>query len=250
MTRKSLIIFSAVIILLSFASLYLFLRERRAAKEDVDFEGRTYRNEVYGYRMYFPLGWEIEEKEERKFSFFHSALENEKFSENREFWNTYKQDFGINLVGVSPLTHIDGEINYNIEKHIYLNENNFTLRQWYNLAALAEAFSSAKISEGDFIRTRNSIMEEDVEADDIEEVFDPWMPRGEVIQVGNKDVLKTTFPRAHRYQGYQYYIFPFKDYFFVFHFGYGGPVIPRDMWQRSDRHIKDMIKSLQPLQEE
>lgn len=246
MSRKSIIILSSIIILLVLGSVYLVLRRDRGVEEEVEFDERIYQNEELGYAMSFPEEWNIEAIDEGDFQFFHPALEEEKLAQE-DFLGMYRQIFGIVLVGASPLTYIDGTINYNIEKHVYSRKEEVTPRQWYDVVALSEAFSSGRISEGNFIRMKNEVLREGREISSEEYVFDPWIPRGEKIRIGNRDVLKVTMPTDRRYDGHQYYIVSEGDYLFVFRFGYGGPILPREIWERATRHVRGMIYSLEVL---
>jgi hypothetical protein len=190
--------------------------------------------------MNYPLSWEIREK--RNLTSFYSNTRNEEILQTTINLDTYNQIFGVDLVGTSPLTYIDGVINYNIEKDVYRNSNNFTVRQWYDIAVLLEAYNSQKISETDFIKISSKVLnEEDILK---ERIYDPWIPEGKIIKIGDKDVFETTRLGDNRYDGYQYYITVLGDYVFVFQFGYGGLVIPREMWQRSANHVRGIIWSL------
>jgi len=222
-------------------SLYLYLGSREEPLgEDVEIGGRVYRNESLGYEMNYPEFWEIREK--KNLTSFYSNITSEDNPQTTVDLETYKQIFGIDLVGTSPLTYIDGVISYNIEKSVYRNNNNFTVRQWYDIVALLESYNAQKISETDFIKISSKVLK----GEEIlkEKVFDPWIPEGEVVKIGNKEVLKTTRFGDNRYDGYQYYITALGEYIFVFHFGYGGLVIPREMWQRNDNHVRGIIWSL------
>ncbi len=210
--------------------------------EGVDLTGRVYTNEELGYSMNYPHNWEVEEM--RTLRYFHPVIpENSDLQTTIDF-STYRPLFGVNLVGASPLTYIDGVISYNIEKHVYLNNNDFTARQWYEVAVLVENYGAKKISEADFIRISNRLIEREEYISEDERVFDPWMSQGELKKTGKKEFLSATRVGGSRYDGYQYYVVTAGDYVFVFNFGYGGPVIPREMWKRSDGHINDMIRSL------
>jgi len=247
MSRKKIIIFSGIIILFILASLYIVLRRDDDPGEEMEIGDRVYHNEELGYAMNFPTGWNVEEIESRDLDLFHDALSEERILEDDFFRNNYSQAFGINLVGDSPLTHIDGTISYNIKKHVYLNREGFSLREWYDIAVLAEAFSSGRIRESVFIRTRRQILEEERDLPSEKYIYDPWMPRGKIVDIAGRDALKVTFPGDRRYEGYQYYITLVDDYIFVFHFGYGGPVVPREMWERTARHVEGMIYSIEVL---
>ena len=223
-------------------SLFLYLRSGDDSYEEEELRGRIYRNEEVGYEMNYPAGWEVEERKD--FSFFHSAIDNKDFLRMGVDLDNYMEISGISLVGSSPLTYIDGTIDYNIEQGVYFNKDELTVRQWYDIAVLMEAYHVQKIGEADFIRIRNTIIREGEVKEEREKVFDPWVSRGSLIKVGRKEVLKATWISGHRYDGFQYYITSVGDYIFVFHFGYGGVVTPREMWQRSDRHIREMLNSL------
>jgi hypothetical protein len=227
-------------------SLYLYLGNReKPLDEDVEVGARVYQNKTLGYQLNYPPSWEIREK--RDLSYFYperTDLTEPQTSINLE---TYKQIYGVDLVGTSPLNYIDGTINYNIEKEIYLNLNNLTVRQWYDIAVLLQNYNAQKIRESDFIKTTNKVLKEGAIVEDKDKIFDPWTAEGELINIGNKDVLRVTRPGDSRYEGYQYYILSFSDYIFVFYFGYGGLVVPREMWQRSNNHMKGIIWSLKLL---
>lgn len=241
MTKLKTTLIIVVAILFFSLSLYLYLANKsEPLDEDVEVGGRVYRNENLGYQMNYPSSWEILEK--RNLSSFYPNIRSEDRPQTTIDLETYNQIFGVDLVGTSPLTYIDGVINYNIEKTVYRNSNNFTVRQWYDVAILLEAYNSQKITETDFIKISNKVLKEGTILE--EKIYDPWTPEGEVIKIGKKDVLKTTRLGDNRYDGYQYYITVFGGYVFVFHFGYGGLVIPREMWQRSDNHVKGIIWSL------
>ncbi len=241
MTKLKTTLIIVVAILFFSLSLYLYLGNREEPlDEDVEIGARVYRNENLSYEMNYPATWEIREK--RNLTSFYSNIRNEESPQTTINLDTYNQIFGIDLVGTSPLTYIDGVINYNIEKAVYLNSNNFTVRQWYDIAVLLEAYNSQKISETDFIKISSRVLRE--EEISKERIYDPWTPEGKIIKIGNKDVLKTNRLGDNRHDGYQYYIIAYGEYIFVFHFGYGGIVIPREMWQRSDNHLKGIIWSL------
>jgi len=223
-------------------SLFLYLRSGEDDYEEEELRGRIYRNEDFGYEMSYPTGWEVREK--RDLSFFHPAIDNKDFLRMGVDLDNYIEISGISLVGSSPLTYIDGTIDYNIEQSAYFNKDALTVRQWYDIAVLMEAYHTQKIGEADFVRMRNTIIGEGEIKEERGRVFDPWISRGSSIKVGRKEVLKTTWAGGHRYDGFQYYITSIDDYIFVFYFGYGGTVTPREMWQRSDRHVKEMINSL------
>ncbi len=245
MSKKTIIIIVVGAFLLFAGSIFLFLKNREdGAKNDKDIEGSVYRNEEYRYRMIYPLNWEVEEK--RNLSYFYSLSE-EDLPKIEGSWDTYKQIFGVDFKGVSPLTYIDGQVDYNIEKIIYPNKNGFTAKQWYELAALVQAWSSEKISEADFIKISKRLIEKKEGIKDSDDVFDPWFSRGEEVEIEGKKVIKASHLGDFRYDGYQYYVLNFQDYIFVFSFGYGGPVVPREMWERSDNHVRNMISSLGAL---
>jgi len=241
-TKVVLIVIFAV--LLFVLSVFLYLQSRSSAVDPSELDGRVYRNERFSYAMNYPYEWEIEEREGG--DYFHQTAFSRELPAMGFDWGTYRSEFGSELQGASPLTYIDGTVDYNIEKRIYPNINEFTLQQWYNLAVLAEALSSQKMSESRFVRLTRELIE-NRSLSDKEGVFDPWMSRGSVIKIGNRDVLKATRVGDHQYDGYQYYIFRYDEHIFVFHFGFGGPVIPREMWERSDRFVKEMILSLRDL---
>jgi hypothetical protein len=227
-------------------SLYLYLGNReKPLDEDVEVGARVYQNKALGYQLNYPPSWEIREK--RDLSYFYSERTDVTEPQTSINLETYKQMYGVDLIGTSPLNYIDGTINYNIEKEIYPNLNNFTVRQWYDVAVLLQNYNAQKIRESDFIKIGNKILKEGAIVEDKDKIFDPWTPEGEVINIGSKDVLKVIRSGDSRYEGYQYYIVSFSDYIFVFHFGYGGLVVPREMWQRSNNHMKGIIWSLKPL---
>jgi len=207
--------------------------------------GKTYTNEEIGYVMSYPIDWEVEERTDSEL--FHPKLDDGKDLQTEIDLDTFSYIFGTDLVGQSPLTYIEGTINYNIEKRVYLNQNEFTVRQWYDIVALMEAYVSRRISEAEFIRISNEVVDKGYITSEREKIFDPWIPKGEITEIGKKDVLKTTRIGDHRYNGYQYYLISVDDYIFVFSFGYGGAVIPREMWSRSDRHIREMIRTLKMI---
>ncbi len=239
--KKTLIIITAGLFFLG--SVFLYLRSGSDDhEEDTELTERAYRNEDFGYGMNYPSGWDIREK--RSLSYFHSALEENDLLATTIDLSTYEEVFGIDLVGSSPLTYIDGSVDYNIEQSVYLNKNDFSAKQWYNIAALAEAHSIRKISGAELIAMSNEVVQRGSISDQKEKVFDPWISRGDLIRIQGKEVLKTTQIGDHRYAGYQHYITPVDDYIFVFRFGYGGAITPREMWQRSDRHVREMIGSL------
>ncbi len=246
MSKKRIALILVTAFLFFSASVFLFFRDG----DDVDESspepgGRTYTNEEIGYVMGYPIDWEV--REIAGSELFHPKIDDGKDLQTEIDLDTYSYIFGTDLVGQSPLTYIDGTINYNIEKRVYLNQNGFTVRQWYEIVALIEAYVSRKISEAEFIRISNEVINEGYIVSEREKIFDPWIPRGEIMKVGEKDVLETTRIGDHRYDGYQYYLTSVDDYIFVFSFGYGGVVIPREMWTRSDRHIREMIKTLKMI---
>jgi len=230
---------------LFFGIFYFYLREGDPEKEEDDdiYVGEVYESEEFGYSIIYPREWEL--NEDVTLSFFHHALREDYYSQRKIDFNTYYQVSGVNFSGKSPLVYIDGEIGYNIEKRVYININLFTARQWYDVAATADARDDGKISSADFIRRTNQIIEEGDVQEDREKIFDPWMTQGHEIKVGDKNVLKVTKEGDHRYDGYQYYIFSYGRYIFVFRFGYGGPVLPREMWHRNDNHVKEIIASME-----
>ncbi len=243
MTKAKIILIITVAVVFFSLSLYLYFGSKKEPLgEDVEVGSRVYRNENLGYEINYPASWEIREK--RNLVSFYLDMISGDIPQTTINLETYNQVFGIDLVGTSPLTYIDGVINYNIEKTIYRNHNNFTARQWYDIAVLLEAYTVQRISEADFIKISSKILREGEIFKEKERIFDPWTPEGKVIKIGNKDVLETTRLGDNRYDGYQYYITALGDYIFVFHFGYGGLVIPREMWQRSHNHIRGIIWSL------
>jgi hypothetical protein len=240
-TKQKTILIIVIAILFFSLSLYLYLGNRtEPLDEDVEVGSRVYRNENLSYEMNYPASWEIREK--RSLTSFYSNIRSEDNPQTTIDLKTYDQIFGVDLVGTSPLTYIDGVINYNIEKNVYQNSSNLTVRQWYDIAVLLEAYSTQKLTETDFIKISSKVLK----GEEIlkERIYDPWTPEGEIIKIGNKDVLKTTRLGDNRYDGYQYYITALGEYIFVFYFGYGGLVIPREMWQRSDNHVRGIIWSL------
>ncbi len=246
MNRKKSTIIIIVAAIFFLASVFLFISNRRGVEDDdSDLLGRTYTNEILGYTMKYPSAWSVEDA--RNLPYFHSAIENNLDLQTEIDLSAYRAVSAVNLIGVSPLTYIDGVINYNIEKHTYRNTNNLLPRQWYEIAVLIEAYDAQKISEAEFIRTSNRIIERGGYIEEEENIFDPWMSRGEEKSIGSKDIVIATRVGGNRYDGYQYYITKVGDYIFVFNFGYGGPIIPREMWGRSDTHVKEMIRSLNIL---
>ncbi len=247
MTRLKIVIIILITAALFFSSLFLYLINREEhEEEEVELVEKIYRNEKLGYTISYPEEWEVREVE--NLSFFHPALVNEDFSQKRMDFKTYKQIFGVDFIGTSPLVYIDGNITYNIEKRVYPNINEFTVRQWYDVAAIADARHAQKISSAHFIRKSNRVIEsKEGISDDGEKIFDPWMTRGKKMMAGEKEVLKTVRDGDYRYDGYQYYTTSLGDYIFVFRFGYGGPVTPREMWERNNMYIKEMIDSLELL---
>jgi hypothetical protein len=240
-TKLKTTLIIVVAILFFSLSLYLYLANRsEPLDENVEIGGRVYRNENLAYEMNYPAPWEIIEK--RNLTSFYSDIRSEDNPQTTINLESYKQIFGIDLVGTSPLTYIDGVINYNIEKNVYRNSNNFTVRQWYDVAVLLEAYNSQKITETDFIKISSKVLKGEGILN--EKIYDPWTPEGEIVKIGSKEVLKTTRLGDNRYDGYQYYVTVLGEYVFVFHFGYGGLVIPREMWERSDNHVRGIIWSL------
>lgn len=237
-----------VVAVISFSfSLYLYLgNKEKPLEEDVEVGARVYQNEALGYQLNYPSSWEIREK--RDLSYFYPERTDITEPQTSINLETYKQIFGVDLVGTSPLNYIDGTIDYNIVKEVYSNLNNFTVRQWYDTAVLFQNYNAQKIKEAEFIKTGNKILEEGAILENKDQIFDPWTPEGKIINIGGKEVLKVTRPGDSRYEGYQYYIVSLSDHIFVFHFGYGGLVVPREMWQRSNNHMKGIIWSLKPLE--
>ncbi len=242
MNRLKITIIFILAVTLFLGSVFVYLRrDGRYVDDGPEVEGEHYSNEEYGYSLIYPLGWDVREKETRA---MFPLISRDSLPQFDGDFETYRQVFRADLEGRSPLTYIEGKIDYSIEKHLYLNTNDFTIRQWYDIAALTDAYSQKKITEGEFIRMSNEVLNRGEVKTSREKIFDPWVSRGEIITVGGKEVLKATSYAKARYDGYQYYITALGDYFFVFRFGYGGAVIPREMWQRSDGHVKNMIRSL------
>ena len=246
MSKSKLTLIAVIALIFFLGSLLLFLTQRDSLFGGApEVSGRSYRNENLGYVMTYPYEWEIRE-DDGEF-YFHPLFANDNLPETEEEWDSYRSNMQITLEGRSPLTYIDGEVRYDIEKTIYLNNNDFEVRKWYDLAAIAEAFFAQKIGEAEFIRLRREIIDNGKLSESNHHVFDPWMSRGNILDVNGRDVLKVVRNGDYQHDGYQYYITQFEDYIFVFHFGYGGPVIPREMWQRSNLHVIDMITSLRSI---
>ncbi len=213
-------------------------------KEDVS--GEIFVNEEMGYSLKHPFGWEIESK--RRLNYLNKGMERAEVKDlDLIDGESYRQIASMDLVGSSPLVYIDGEIKYIIEKNVYPNNNNLTLRQWYDLGMLVLAFEEGIITEGELIQKTNSRINDDIEITEEDGVFNPWVPRGEDIIIGDIDVIKFIMPGDYRYEGYQHYAANIGGYFFVFSFGFGGPVTPREMWNDGDEYVKDMIRSLEIL---
>ncbi len=237
MKKQKVILIVLFAVIFFIGSLYFYLQSREEVTSDYDWdgEGRDYINEDIGYKMKYPITWIMRERED--LTSFYSFREERDLQTSIDL-STYDQFFSIDLVGRSPLTYIDGDINYDIKKGVYLNSNEFTVRQWYDVVVLLEAYTSRKISEGEFTKLSNEVLKEGSLVTKEAGIFDPWTPRGDVVNVGGKDVLMVTRPARTRYDGYQYYIVSLEDNIFVFYFGYGGLVLPREMWHRSDMHIR------------
>ncbi len=218
---------------------------RESPEKEILWEGTVYQNSDLGYFFIYPEDWRIEEKED--LSLFHPSLENSNFLENNIDMKTYEKIFSVNIRGDSSLVYIDGVLQYDIEKDIYLNKNNLTARQWYDIAAIGKAQEEEKITKADFIRKTNSVIERGWIEDERGRVFNPWMPRGNNLKIGKQRIVKTKIPSNGFYEGYQYYILNFKNYILVFSFGYGGVTVPREMWQKNDNYIKDIIQTLGTL---
>ncbi len=244
--NKKLIAFVFLLFVGAIIFSLLFLKEDSDEVEIEDVSGELFTNEELGYSLKHPFGWEVEAK--RRLNYLNKGIER---TEVRDIElideESYRQIASMDLIGSSPLVYIDGEIKYVIEKNVYSNKDNLTLRQWYDLGMLVLAFEEGIITEGELIQSTNSRINDDTEIREDDAIFNPWVPRGEDITINGRDVIKFIMPGDYRYEGYQYYVAAVSDYFFVFNFGFGGPVTPREMWSDNDEYVKDMIRSLEIL---
>ena len=245
MQKRKIFLILAGVLLFFFISLFIFIKKRNVEEEKAITLDRSYINEDLGYKMGYLEGWTVEEVGGN--AYFHPAIANKELLEIFGEWDTYRQTLLVRLKGESSPTNAEEILSYEIDNYIYYNNNNLSPEDWYNTAVLAEALVEGRINNSDFVRLKNKIMSEDFDKNDGEEFFDPWMPRGEIIKVGNKDVLKIDGVGNYLYDGFQYYILSFGEYIFVFRFGYGGLESTREMWKLSDTRIKEMIASLELL---
>lgn len=248
MKQKPVILIIIFILLLSTFFL-IFLKNKNERDEELDKTvGETlleYRNEKYGYKLNYSTNWQVREKE--NFNYFHSLLSNKNLPITHVNWNTYLQGSSIIFSSFSDFTYIEGTREHQIEHHVYPNPHNLSISEWYNLFIITEALHSQRITEADFIRKSKNIIEKGEEIKEEDSLYDPWTPKGEIIKIDKKDVLKTTLPGDYRHNGYQYYILLFNNYFLVFKFGYGGATTNRDLWKSNNEDIIKMIRSIRPL---
>ena len=246
--KKVITIIIAIITILILGSLLL------SSKDDADIINnkldvatlKEYRNEQYGYRFFHVQGWEEREKDIR--GYFHSSLNNtSNLSEIDIDWNTYRQVVNTSFLGNLEFVNRERRQDYLIDHYLYENTNNLTLKQWYDLFVLAEALYSRRITEGEFIRVGNYIIDKEVSLNNELNLYDPWAPRGKFLEINNRPVLKAIFPGDYRYNGYQYYIAAHNNYFLVFRFGYGGLYSTREMWKENDANVKIMLKTIGEL---
>ncbi len=228
-------------ILLTF---FLFsLNEKKDISDKEPEEERLeYYNEKYGYKLSYNNEWETRERE--NLTHFHSLLNNKNLPSTHVNWTTYVQGSSTIFSSFSSFDYIEGAREYQIDHQVYPNPHNLTVRQWYDLFVITEALHSKRITEGDFIRKSKNIIEEQVEIDIKEGLYDPWSPKGEIFKIDRKDVLKVVLPGDYRYSGYQHYILLFNNYFLVFKFGYGGTTTNRDLWKKNNEEIIKIIKSI------
>ncbi len=241
---KKRISITVIISFLIFTSGFLiFIRSREKVKEEAleNIPLNIFVNDKLGYEFGYPLEWHERELDDG--NYIHSAFNNENISEVDVDWRSYEQTFRSAFVGFADFVYIDGAMEYQIEHHVYRNHNELSLSQWYELFVLVEAFNAEKITEAQLIRKISKITEGGSIAN-YDKIFDPWTPRGNVLKIGNKDVLKVTLAGNHRYEGFQYYILSHNNYFFVFSFGYGDRATNRNQWHKNDRGVKNMIKTL------
>lgn len=241
---KKIIIITASI--LSIALLVFFLLssddKNKSSDKTEDNEMQEYYNEKYGYKLNYNKDWETRERD--NLNHFHSLLNNRNLPSTTVNWSTFLQGSSTIFSSFSDFNYIEGVREYQIEHHVYPNPHNLSARQWYDLFVLTEALHTQRITEGDFIRKSKSIIEENKEISIEDGIYDPWSPKGEVIRIDRKDVLKVILPGDYRHSGYQHYIVLFNNYFLVFKFGYGGTSANRSLWKNSNEEIIKMIKSI------
>ncbi len=245
--RKEIKIIAVFVVVFLFLFSIFFLFSKTNKKEtSVQLElDRYYINEDLGYQIGYQEGATI--KEIMGSYYFHSALSSEELLNIFGDWSGYQQIFMTKISGDSSIYSIDGKMLYEIDKYIYLNKEKVSVEEWYNTAVLAEALVSKRIDNSAFVKLRNKIKKNDLSESDKEEFFDPWAPKGTLISVDKKNVLKmNAVTENYFYDGFQYYIVAFDKYIFVFRFGYGGS-LPREMWKENDAMVKAMIASLKKI---
>ncbi len=245
MKKKKIII---IIILALFLSsiLVLTLRNKEGKiEEKTDEITLEYRNEKYGYKANYNVNWQVREKD--NLSYFHSLLSNKSLSSTHVNWNTYLQGSHAIFSGFSDFTYIEGAREHQIEHHVYPNPQNLSIRQWYDIFVITEAFHTKRITEADFIRKSKDIIENRKEIEDTEGAYDPWTPKGEITKIGKLDVLTMTLPGDYRHSGYQHYILLFNNYILVFKFGYGSATNNRELWKNNNNNIIKTIESISLL---
>ncbi len=243
MSKKKIIIIVILFALLLCGAYFLFRKtDTEPVEEPVEEMMLEYRNDKYNYRFNYIAGWEAREKE--TLGYFHSLMSNRNLPATHVNWNTYRQGTNVVFSGFSDFTYIEGAREYQIEHHVYPNPHNLSIRQWYDLFVITEALHTQRITEADFIRKSKSIVEGEGKISDEDGIYDPWSPRGEIIKIEQKNVLKVTLPGDYRYNGYQHYILSFNNYFLVFKFGYGGVTTNRDLWKNNNKIIRRIIETI------
>jgi hypothetical protein len=245
MQKRNLFLILAIVILFFLISLFIFFKKGNTEEEKAIVLDRTYINEDLGYKMGYLDGSTVEEVGGN--AYFHSAIANKDLLAIFGDWSTYEQALLVRIKGEYLPVNAEESISYGIDSYIYYNNENLSVEDWYNTAALAEALVGGRIDNSDFVRLKNKITNKELNENDGEEFFDPWMPRGELIKVGKKDVLKIDGSGNYVYDGFQYYLLSFGDYIYVFRFGYGGLDNTREMWKVFDTRVKGMISSLELL---
>ncbi len=243
MSKKRLILI-VVIVLLVITFIALLARDKSEEEVVTDDENlEKFINSSFKYSFDYPSEWEVRERD--NVHYFHPLLSRTDPPEIDINWGTYRQIYRTTFVGLSGFTHIDGLQEYHIEHGVYHNNNNFTLRQWYDIFILTEAVYTRRITQAEFIRTSRGIMSDHNRISSSLNLYDPWTPREEILTIGDHTVLKTRLAGDYRYDGYQYYIVLLNNNFLVFSFGYGGASASREVWGKASEGVKTIINTIE-----
>ncbi len=247
MNKKRLALTVVVCLLFFWGSYSIFISSRQEIIDDAlhDIRLEEFENTRYGYRFSYPEDWELRERD--ILGHFHSSVRGDDLPEIGINWESYRQVYRNTFTALSDFTHIDGVAERQIEHAVYPNNNRLNHYQWYDIFVLMEARSSRIITEAILFQRSHVILNENERIDENYNLYDPWTPRGQVLEIGSHEVLKVTILGDFRHENYQYYIIPFDKYFLVFHFGYGRTDASRSVWKDNNEGIRAIIKTLEKI---